>query len=238
MLWYIGAIHICWLFRFRFFNGSTFWLNRLPSIPSMKVSFTMARIEGLGREALPANLSLLYRRFTAKDHDFTNQADVLAHSPAAFRHLYGLVEALKQDSTLPQRLIEIAVVTTSAVNACPYCVGHHATALIAQGLSAQTVAGILDDEPPGLTDKERLVRDYARLVTERAWGIRDHVIQELRRHFSDREIVELTVRVGLCGLFNKFNQALDINVEEDVAREIDTIRLKLPLAHHEEDDPQ
>jgi alkylhydroperoxidase family enzyme len=46
---------------------------------------------------------------------------------------------------------------------------------------------------------ERLVRDYAQLVTARA-GIRDQVFDALRKHFTDRQIVELTVRIGLCGL--------------------------------------
>jgi uncharacterized peroxidase-related enzyme len=180
----------------------------------------MSRVERLGSDAIAAALRPLYERFTQGERDFTNQADILAHSPPAFIHLYGLIEALREESTLPQRIVEIAVVATSRVNECAYCVGHHGAALIRHGLPAETVKAILDDDTPGLDEKERLVRDYARLVTERAWGIRHQIFEKLREHFNDREIVELTVRIGLCGLFNKFNQALEISIEDDVTREI------------------
>lgn len=180
----------------------------------------MSRVEELNQEALPADLHPLYKRFTQEYGDFANQANVLAHSPLAFEHLYGLVDALRRDSTLPQRLVEIAVVTTSQVNSCAYCVGHHGTALIRHGLPTETVAGILDPVPAGLDEKELLVRDYARLVTERAWGIRNQVFAQLREHFNECEIVELTVRILLCGLFNKFNQALQIGIEEDVVEQM------------------
>ena len=55
-----------------------------------------------------------------------------------------------------------------------------------------------------------------RLVTERAWGIGDAVFETLERHFDERQIVELTVRIGLCSLFNKFNQALQVEIEDTV----------------------
>ena len=80
--------------------------------------------------------------------------------------------------------------------------------------SEQHFERILEPEPPGLDARERLVRDYARLVTERAWGIPEAVFEGLRRCFSDREIVELTVRIGICSLFNKLNQALQVDIEE------------------------
>ena len=59
-----------------------------------------------------------------------------------------------------------------------------------------------------------LVRDYAIAITERAWGIRDETFERLRDQFSNEQIVELTMRIALTGLFNKVNQALGIELEE------------------------
>lgn len=173
----------------------------------------MARVPYVAEAGLPADLRPLYRKFAHEYGNFGNQASVLGHSPVVFRHLYGLTAAMREDSALPRRLVEIAVVTTSAVNGCKYCVGHHGPVLKNLGLPAETVDRILEPEVPGLDETERLVRDYAKLVTERAWGIRDQVFDALRRHFSDRQIVELTVRIGLCGLFNKLNDALQVEFE-------------------------
>ena len=177
----------------------------------------MARVPDAPENALPDDLRPLYHKFAGDDGDFTNQLRVVAHSPDAFRHLYGLIDAWRDHGSLPGPVVEIAVVTASRVNDCAYCVGHHGTALIRLGLGADTVERILDDAPPGLDELDRLVRDYARLVTERAWGIRDKVIADLKKHFSDRQIVELTIRIGLCILFNKHNQALEIGMEDSVA---------------------
>ena len=106
------------------------------------------------------------------------------------------------------------------MNECAYCVGHHGAALVDLGVTPETVDGILDDALPGLDKRERLVRDYARLVTERAWGIPDRVFLDLKSHFSDQQIVELTIRIGLCILFNKLNQALLLDIEDSVRSEI------------------
>jgi hypothetical protein len=35
-------------------------------------------------------------------------------------------------------------------------------------------------------------------------------------HFSEEQIVELTLRTALCGFFNRFNDALQIEMEEGV----------------------
>ncbi len=173
----------------------------------------MARVPYVAEDELGADLRPLYRKFAHEYGSFGNQAGVLGNSPVVFRHLYGLTAAMREEGALPPRLVEIAVVATSAANGCKYCVGHHGPVLKEMGLPAATVDRILEPDVPGLDEVERLVRDYAQLVTERAWGIRDQVFDGLRRHFTDRQIVELTVRIGLCGLFNKLNDALQVEFE-------------------------
>lgn len=180
----------------------------------------MAQVTDVPFESVPDELKPLYRKFTRDYGDFTNQVRVLAHSPDAFRHLYGLLDAWRDRGTVPRRLVEIAVVTASRVNACRYCVGHHGAALVDLGIDAATVDRILEADPPGFDERDRLVRDYARLVTERAWGIGDGMFAELKRHFSDQQIVELTVRIGICILFNKLNQALRLDVEDSVSADM------------------
>ena len=160
---------------------------------------------------VPERLQALFKEFSKAG--FENQARVLAHSPTVFAGLYGLVKNMREEGELPPRLVEIAVVATSAANRCKYCVGHHAPVLKDLGLPADTVDRILEPDVPGLDERERLVRDYAVLVTERSWGIRDRIFEDLRRHFTERQIVELTVRIGLCGVFNRLNDALQIESE-------------------------
>ena len=171
----------------------------------------MARVSHVDAAKVSAELRPLYEQFAGAQ--FGNQAGVLAHSAPVLRHLYGMVKDLRDEGELPQRLVEIAVVATSEANRCKYCVAHHAPVLKGLGLAAETVTRILDPDVPGLDERERLVRDYAVLVTEQPGRIRDNVFERLRKHFSERQIVELTARIAVCGVFNRMNDALQIESE-------------------------
>jgi uncharacterized peroxidase-related enzyme len=119
---------------------------------------------------------------------------------------------------LPKRYLEIALVVVSKLNECTYCVAHHAPRLVEQGLPAETVAKILEPDCPGLDEVDRLVRDYAVQVTEKPQMMRDAIFEQLKHHFSEEQIVELTLRTALCGFFNRFNDALQIEMEDDAVQ--------------------
>ena len=140
--------------------------------------------------------------------------------PAVLKHIQGLLLDLKDEGVLARRYLEIALVVVSKLNECSYCVAHHAPRLVEQGLSADTVEHILEPDCPGLDEVDRLVRDYAVQVTEKPQYMRDAMFSELRRHFSEAQIVELTVRTALCGFFNRVNDALQIGIEEGVVEDM------------------
>ena len=94
-----------------------------------------------------------------------------------------------------------------------YCIDHHAPRLIAQGLDADIKNHILDDEVTGFDEIDMLVCDYAVQVTEKAPYMRVAIFGDLRKHFTEPQIVELTLRIALCGFFNRFNDALQIGIE-------------------------
>lgn len=104
----------------------------------------------------------------------------------------------------------------SKLNACTYCVVHHTPRLVEQGLSPDTVEQILEPDCPALDEVDRLVCDYAIQVTNNSQHINDAMFDQLRQHFNEEQIVELTLRIALCGFFNRFNDALHIDIEDGV----------------------
>jgi alkylhydroperoxidase family enzyme len=64
------------------------------------------------------------------------------------------------------------------------------------------------------------VRDYAVQVTEKPNDIRDAIFADLCRHFSEEQIVELTVRTALCGFFNRVNDSMQIGIEDGVVEDM------------------
>ncbi|HJL53999.1 MAG TPA: carboxymuconolactone decarboxylase family protein, partial [Arenicellales bacterium] len=143
-----------------------------------------------------------------------------AHRPPALKHIMGLLLDLADETLLPKRHLEIALVAVSKLNECTYCVAHHAPRLIDQGLSAKTVANILDPNCEGLDNVDRLVRDFAVEVTLRSNTLSDDIFARLKQHFSEEQIVELTLRTALCGFFNRFNDTLQISMETGVIEDM------------------
>ena len=64
------------------------------------------------------------------------------------------------------------------------------------------------------------MRDYAVAVTEDARRMPEAMVERLKAHFSEEQIVELTLRAALCGFFNRFNEALGIEIEDGVVEEM------------------
>ena len=170
----------------------------------------MPRVPSLPSSALPAESAGIYERFV-KFGPFADQASVLAHVQPALNHLYPMLMELKAQGRVPWRYIELAIVVTSKLNACAYCVASHSPVLAVEGLSDAAIAQLPMTDHPDLDETDRLVIEYATLVTENAGRIRDNVFERLRHKFSDDQIVELTLRIGLAGFFNRFNDALQID---------------------------
>lgn len=140
---------------------------------------------------------------------------VLAHLPAQLQAMGKLMGTFATHTQVPKRLIEIAIVAVSHINDCRHCGGRHSVRLVQLGLSPDAVACILDVDAPELSDLERLVRDYAVAVSEYSAQIDDAMIDRLRVHFSEPQIVELTMRIALAGFFNRFNNALGISLDDE-----------------------
>jgi uncharacterized peroxidase-related enzyme len=181
----------------------------------------VARVRDIPASELPADLAMIYEEFAESYGPFRNQVAVFAHVPAALRHLMPLLMELRAAATLPKRYLELAIVAVSQVNACDYCVAHHKPFLAVEGVSSAGVDRLLDyRDHSELDETDRLVVEYAVAATERPNRVPDAMFARLRRHFTEAQIVELTLRITLCGFFNKFNDALQIEEEPEAVERV------------------
>jgi uncharacterized peroxidase-related enzyme len=175
----------------------------------------MTRVPLLSSSALPPEYARLYEEFVLHYGPFRNQAAVLAHVPPALEHLSKLLLALKARQGLKARHLELAILTTSKLNACRYCVAHHAPRLAVEGLSQAAIDQLPQAEHPELDAVDRLVIAYAREVTEAPGRIAEAMFERLRQHFSAAQIVELTLRIALTGAYNRLSEALGLESEPE-----------------------
>lgn len=63
---------------------------------------------------------------------------------------------------------------------------------------------------PAFDEKEKVTLLFAERITRGAAGLRERALQELRKHYSEDQIVELTLVIAVANLTNRFNDTLQI----------------------------
>lgn len=64
----------------------------------------------------------------------------------------------------------------------------------------------------GMEERWKVALRYAELVTQSGHAVTDRDYAELAQHWSEGEIVEITMVIGLFAYFNRFNDALRVEV--------------------------
>jgi len=193
----------------------------------------MARIGKIEREGATGETERLFRAAEALLGRAPNFYRYLANSPLVAKMLLPFNAVLQRQgggSVLPARIKEMVVIKTSAVNGCAYCYAHNTALGMAAGISEDQVRAIDSHgymDSPLLSPREKAAVLWAEHVTRNTASERDDVFAELRAHFSDAEIVELTLISGMFNMFNRFMDSLQIPLEPQ--DEIDKIKRSLDL---------
>jgi alkylhydroperoxidase family enzyme len=70
----------------------------------------------------------------------------------------------------------------------------------------------IDEHAHLFSEAERAALTLAERMTTDAHGVDDEVWATLREHFDEGQIVELAAVIGLFNYFNRFNDALHVDV--------------------------
>ena len=125
-------------------------------------------------------------------------------SPGAYHALLGLENYLQQ-SGLETPLLHLIRLRASQINGCAYCLDMHWKDLRAIGETEQRLYG-LDAwrESPYYSDRERAALAWTEAVTRVAdTHVPDEVYDEVRPHFNDKELVDLTLAIAAINAWNR-----------------------------------
>lgn len=128
-------------------------------------------------------------------------------SPAlanVLKAMYGL-EAPLRDSTIEPALRELIKVRASQLNGCAYCLDMHTKDARAHSETEQRLYALSAwRETPFFTDRERAALEWTEHVTlVAAEGVPDELYERVREHFSEEEIVHLTLAVVQINGWNR-----------------------------------
>jgi len=123
--------------------------------------------------------------------------------------LYGALDSRR--SLLDPVLRSLVTVRVSQLNWCRFCVDINSATLARRAGSMAKVEALEQWQASDLySPAERAALDYTEAMTITDRGVTDAGMAELRRHFSDDAVVELTGLVAFQNLSSKFNSALDV----------------------------
>ncbi|MCG2594769.1 carboxymuconolactone decarboxylase family protein [Ramlibacter sp. XY19] len=125
------------------------------------------------------------------------------------------VSGILKSSNLGAALIALVDIRVSQINGCAFCLDMHARELLAaETPDLQRLNSLATwRECSFYTERERAALQWAEsltLVSET--GAPKEDFEALRAHFSDREIAELTLAVGVINAWNRFAVGLRLPV--------------------------
>jgi AhpD family alkylhydroperoxidase len=106
---------------------------------------------------------------------------------------------------LEHKLLHLIKMRASQINGCAYCLDMHSLDARAIGETEQRLY-TLDAwaETPFFTDRERAALAWTEAVTlVSQTHVPDDVYEEAKKHFSERELVDLTLAVGMINMWNR-----------------------------------
>ncbi len=97
----------------------------------------------------------------------------------------------------------------SRMNNCQYCLGHQEQKLAAAGLSEDRIAA-LDLEWESFTPAEQAAYAWARKLTWTPHLVSDEDIAALRKHYTDMQILEMTLSVAGNNAINRWKEGTGV----------------------------
>ncbi|MFK4657755.1 AhpD family alkylhydroperoxidase [Bradyrhizobium japonicum] len=135
----------------------------------------------------------------------TGRLDYDRIAPAGVKALGGVYGYIMQ-SNLPAGLINLVYLRVSQINNCAYCLDMHMRDLLKSGVKIEKIALLQAWEEAGnLFDaRERAALAWAETVTRVAdTGVPDQAYEAARGVFEERELVDLTIAIGLMNTYNR-----------------------------------
>lgn len=106
----------------------------------------------------------------------------------------------------------------SRVNGCQYCMAHNAGAALHQGIDALKLESIWEYKTsPHFTPAERVALDFALAAVAVPNAVDDALMDQMKAHWSDEDIIEIVGVVSLFGFMNRWNDTFATPLEEEPA---------------------
>lgn len=135
----------------------------------------------------------------------TKRIDYNQIAPAGVKALGGVYGYIMQ-SSLPPVLVDLVYLRISQINNCAFCLDMHTRDLLKKGQKIEKIALVQAWAEAGnlFDERERAALAWAETVTRVAeTSVPDEAYEAARAVFDERELVDLTIAIGLMNTYNR-----------------------------------
>jgi uncharacterized peroxidase-related enzyme len=153
-------------------------------------------------------LSDLEKRSGRANHFFRT----MANRPDVLKNFVPLYGSIMGAGSVERRTKELVYLTVSYTNKCDYCTAAHTASGRKAGVTEEEMRALQAGQDGGFSPAERAAIEYARELTRSADGAQTR--GGLNQHYSDEQIVEITLIAAMANFTNRFNNGLDLAPEQ------------------------
>ena len=180
----------------------------------------MARVKMIQPEAAEGETKDVYDGVLKQWGRISNFSKVLAHQPAALAGWMLPNESIRLKNVKADpdyvKVQQLVIIKTSALNRSAYCMSHNVPLGKKIGLTEEQIKAAQTDDymtSPHLDDRQKTAVRWAEAVTKMTARDDDAAFTAMKQHFSEKQIVELTVLIGTYNMHTRVLQALEIDPE-------------------------
>ena len=180
----------------------------------------MARVKMIKPEEADADTRRVYDGVVKQWGRISNFSQVLAHQPAALEGWMLPNESIRLVNVKSDpdyvKIQQLVIIKTSALNQSAYCMSHNVPLGKKLGLSQAQIEAAQGSHymaSPDLDDRQKAAIRWAEAVTLMQARDDDDAFAAMQQHFSEKQIVELTVFCGMWNYSNRLCEALHVDLE-------------------------
>jgi AhpD family alkylhydroperoxidase len=147
----------------------------------------------------------------------------LANVPELIGPTLGFVGAALGNGAATLRHKEFAILRTSALQGCQYCIHAHTSVSLDVGLSVDEIKALRGELPieEGFPDaKDRAMLGWIDAMAGATGPVLPEVWAAVRKHFAEHLLIELSATIGATMFLNRFATGFELPTSDDVMTKI------------------
>jgi AhpD family alkylhydroperoxidase len=146
------------------------------------------------------------------------RSQVYAQAPVIAGPYLAFMKALRENTVLPRRLVELVRLRVTFHNQCRSCMAVPYADSIEDGLTEELVCSLeKPHEAPNLTAPEKAALAFADKMATDHLSVSDTTFEELGRHFDSEQLMDLCFQVAMFVGYGRMGSALAMT--EDLPRD-------------------